>query len=165
LEESSAAITASNRVVEIKGRWTPYILDSLYFTVLLTPDQVEIIYVNITQSRLFFWVIAGDGEEYLYTLSSDTIELISREIPPWAFDVMETNAGGGLSIKLEGKRQAEDAERKGKTKKSNSTQLSINSVGWLQLVCSERSVKSLYEALTIALRAVIHSHSVRTICN
>jgi hypothetical protein len=157
LEKSSARITASNRVVEIKGRWTPYILDALYSTGLLTPDKVEITYVNITQSRLFFWVIVGDGEEYLCTPSSDTIELISKEIPSWAFDVMETNAGGGLSIKLEGKRQDEDAEKQGKSKKSNSTQLSINSVGWLQLVGSERSVKSLYEALAIALRAVIHS--------
>lgn len=162
LEKSAATVKASNRLVEIKGRWTPYIIDSLYSIGRIRPEQVEITYVNVTQSRLFFWVIVNDGNEYLCTPSGDTIELISRYIPKWTFDIMETNAGGGLSIKLEGSRQVEDSRKKGDPKKSNSSQLSINSVGWLQFVGSERSVKSLYEALAIAVRSLIHSVHLTT---
>ena len=157
LEKSAATVTASNRVVRIQGRWTPYIIDSLYSAELVRPEEVEITYVNITQSRLFFWVIVGDGNEYLCTPSSDTIELISNHIPEWAFDIMETNAGGGLSIKLEGSKQAQDAKGRRGSIKSNSTQLSINSTGWLQMVGSERNVKSLYEAFAIAIRSLMHS--------
>lgn len=162
LEKSAATVKASSRLVEVKGRWTPYIIDSLYSANLAQSEQVEITYVNVTQSRLFFWVLVNNEHEYLCTPSSDTIELISRYIPEWTFDIMETNAGGGLSIKLEGSRQAKDAKEKGKMKKSNSSQLSINSMGWLQFVGSERSVKSLYEALAIAIRSLIHSVHLTT---
>lgn len=157
LEKSAATVTTSNRLVGIKGRWTPYIVDSLYSAGLITPEDVEITYVNITQSRLFFWFIINDGNEYLCTPSSDTVELISNHIPDWAFDIMETNAGGGLSIKLEGSRQIQDAGKRRGSMKSNSTQLSINSVGWLQMVGSERNVRSLYEALSIAIHSLMHS--------
>lgn len=157
LEKSAATVTSSSRVVGIKGRWTPYIIDSLYSAELIKPEEIEITYVNITQSRLFFWVIVGDGNEYLCTPSSDTVELISNYIPEWAFDIMETNAGGGLSIKLQGSRQVQDARGRRGSIKSNSTQLSLNSLGWLQMVGSERNTKSLYEALAIAIRSLMKS--------
>lgn len=157
LEKSAATATTSNRMVRVQGRWTPYIIDSLYSAGLVRPEEVEITYVNVTQSRLFFWVIVGDGNEYLCTPSSDTIELISNHIPEWAFDIMETNAGGGLSIKLDGSRQVQDARGRRGSIKNNSTQLSINSIGWIQMVGSERNVKSLYEALSTSIRSLMHS--------
>lgn len=162
LERSKATVKASSRVVELKGRWTPYILDSLYTAELIRPEQVEITYVNITQSRLFFWVIVEDKAEYLCTPSYDTLELISRYLPKWAFDVCETSAGGGLSIKLKGSRQIEDAKKRDMGEKTTSTQLSINSIGWLQCTGSEVSVRSLYEALATAIRSLMHSIHLTT---
>jgi hypothetical protein len=157
LEKSSATLTATSKLVELKGRWTPYILDSLYSAGATTPGNVKITYVNITQSRLFFWVIVEDEGEYLCTPSQETIDLISRYIPEGAFDITETNAGGGLSIKLRGDKQVEIAKRQGIEPKMTATQISISSVGWVQFTGSEYCVQDLYEVLATSVYSVMHS--------
>lgn len=157
LEKSAATVKGTNRLVELKGRWTPYLVDSLYELGSIQPQDVKITYVNVTQSRLFFWVLVEDEGEYLCTPSQDTINLMSRYIPEWAPDVTETNAGGGLSIKLSGKRQAEIAKRRGKDEKTTSTQISINSTGWVQFTGNEYCVKDLYEAFATSVRLLICS--------
>lgn len=162
LEKSAATAKASNNLVEVKGRWTPYVVDSLYSVNAVRPEQVEITYANITQSRLFFWVLVGNDAEYLCTPSQDTLNLLSRYIPDWAFDVTETNAGGGLSIKLSGKRQIEIAKKEGKEGKLTSTQISVNSVGWIQFTGSEYCIEDLYNALATSVRSLMCSVHLTT---
>ena len=157
LEKSAATVKGTNRLVEIKGRWTPYLVDSLYELGSVQPCDVKITYANITQSRLFFWVLVEEEGEYLCTPSQDTVNLISRYIPDWARDFTETNAGGGLSIKLGGERQKEIARRLGMEERTTSTQISINSTGWVQFTGNEYCAKDLYEAFATSVRSLIKS--------
>lgn len=162
LEKSAATVKSSSNLAELKGRWTPYMIDSLYDLGAARPEDVTITYANLTQSRLFFWVLIDDDAEYLCTPSQETVNLISRYIPEWAFDITETNAGGGLSIKLDGERQIEIAKRLGIEERTTSTQISINSTGWVQFVGSEFCAKDLYEALATSIRSLMHSPHLTT---
>jgi hypothetical protein len=154
LERSKCSVIHTGSLIQLKGRWTPHLLDSLYTAKVITPKSVDMTYVNITHSRLFFWVIIDEGHKYLCTPSKDTAQFISRYLPNWSFDVEETSAGGSLSIKLE---KTCSNDQNPKSRANNSSQLTVSSIGWLQYVGRRESVAKVYEALAIAIRSIVHS--------
>lgn len=160
LESSSCEVKSLNGAVQIQGRWVPHVIDEAIETGLLKREDVDITYVNLSQSRLFFWLILDDSKRYFCTPTIGTIVAISSHLPAWSKAFTEINAGCSMSIKPDANTQVEDASNLGRVKRRTLTQLTVTREGWIQLVGNDSNVESLYRALSEGIRNTIESSGV-----
>ena len=162
LERSTIDVTSSNNLVQVKGRWVPHVVDSMIKVGSIAEENIEITYVNSTQSRLFFWLILGPDHEYMCTPTSDTINILLRHIPSWSFGMIEVSAGGSLSIKL---KKTDDNLSSSERHSDNASQISITNTGWVQYVGRPETLGKLYGALAHSIRATVHSPQLPAFIN
>lgn len=162
LPSSSATLAKLGAVTQLKGRWTPYVIDTAIERGIVDESEVDITYANLSQSRLFFWLITEDGRRYFCTPTLGTLKLLKDRMPEWAKAITEVNAGNSLSIKPRSERQLNDARDLGRNKRLTLTHLTLNSEGWLQLVGNDSNVGSLYGALAYSIRRAIKSSDLST---
>lgn len=146
LPRSTCTVTGSDNKVQIKGRWTPYVVDKLLRDDIIVADQIFISNLNITQSKIFCWLVVGNNYKYMCRLTKDSLQILSRYIPEWAVDIDEVSAGGSLSLKINSSGSDNDA-----------TQLTINSAGSVQYQGTARYLEELPKALRMSLRNTVLS--------
>lgn len=157
LESSKCEFRIINDAVQIQGRWVPYVLDEAVSVGLVKKENIDITYVNLSQSRLFFWLILDGNRRYFCTPTVGTIVAMSTHLPEWSKPLTEINAGYSLSIKLEALKQVEDASQLGRQERKTLTHLTVKKQGWIQLVGNDSNVESLYRALGESVRGVVES--------
>jgi hypothetical protein len=100
LEKSTCTITPSTNNIQVKGRWTPNIIDDLIYNRLVSKEDIEIVGLNIGQTSLFCWMVLNTESKYLCLFTRDAINITVRYLPEWCMDINETSSGGSTTLKI-----------------------------------------------------------------
>lgn len=146
LTKSKCIITGSEVKGQIKGRWTPYIIEKLLQDNLIQKDNVQIIGLVLGQTSLFCWIVLNTKSRYLCLLTKESIDTIVKHIPDWCKDINEATSGGSIALKINNPSIENDA-----------TQLTITETGGLQYQGRPENMDKLSEALQIAISNTINS--------
>jgi hypothetical protein len=146
LERSICKVQGGGNSVQIQGRWSLVIADRLINEGLITKDDITIATLNVTQSRLFCWLIVDTGSEYICSFTRESANIMSRYLPDWCSDIEETSAGGNISIRMRNPKVRNDA-----------SQLQISSAGYLQYNGRRESLGKLYESVYISIHRIVES--------
>lgn len=149
LANSACKISGINSI-SIQGRWTLTLLDRLISENLITEDQYKITGINITQCKLFCWVILNTNSEYFCTLSEDSIEILTKYLPDWCSDICEPNAANNITLRIRNPINPNDA-----------SQLAITTTGNLQYTGKLDNIDKLSKALSIAIESTIKSKHIK----
>lgn len=150
LEKSTCTITPSTNNTQVKGRWTPNIIDDLIYNRLVSKEDIEIVGLNIGQTSLFCWMVLNTESKYLCLFTRDAINITVRYLPEWCMDINETSSGGSTTLKIKSPQIQNDA-----------SQLSISNSGGLQYQGRPENIPKLFEALSIAIHSIIESIHLR----
>lgn len=154
LPRSKCTVDGRDTKVQLKGRWTPHVIDTLLKNKEIVHTQVSISNLNITQSKIFCWVLIGKESTYMCRLTKESLHIIVKYIPDWAIDIDEVNAGGSISLKIKSTDSDNDA-----------TQLTINDSGSIQYQGTSKYLVELPSALAIAIKSMMVSVHVRSFLN
>lgn len=149
LPNSTCKISGINSI-SIQGRWTLSLLDRLLKESLITENQYTITGINITQCKLFCWVVLNTGSEYLCTLTEDSVQILTRYLPDWCSDICEPNAANNVTLRIRSPTNPNDA-----------SQLAITVLGNLQYTGKLDNIDKLYKALSIAIDNTINSKHIK----
>lgn len=141
LPSSSCKVIVNNNDVQVQGRWSLDLVDTLTNENTINDKQVSIASLNIGQTKLFCWLVIDKSSIYLCTLTKDSLSILIRYIPSWCADIEEVSTGGSISLKI-------------KSTDNDATQLIIGSSGTVQYQGTTKYLSKLPEALSIALRSV-----------
>lgn len=146
LARSTCSVVGSGTDSQVKGRWTPNVVDTLLERRLITEDDVEIIGLNICQSTLFCWMILSTGSRYLCLLTKESVDILVRYLPDWCVDITETSSGGSVALKLRNPPIVNDASH-----------LSVSDSGGLQYQGRSENIRKLAEALSMSIHSTVSS--------
>lgn len=145
LQSSKCTIVSNSSDVQVQGRWSLDLANSLIEEGIANENQIKITGgLNICQSKIFCWVLVSDRSTYMCNLTKESVSIISKYIPDWAADIEETNASGSISIKI-------------KSEQNDATQLILSSNGAVQYQGSSRYLTQLPNALSTAIRNMVKS--------
>lgn len=155
LEKSTIKIVPGKGRVQVQGRWSLVAANVLLNEGLITEDDLQIASLNITQSRIFGWLII-EGETgrstYLCLFTRQSGDVICRYLPEWCADIEEAGAGCNISIRLRNPEVKNDA-----------SQLQVNNAGSLQYNGRRESLGKLYEAIYESIHTTVKSVYLNTL--
>lgn len=146
LSKSTCRKTDTSYGCQLQGRWAIVVADRLISDSIIKREDVTVQALNITQSRLFCWLIVGKRSRYYCTLTKESINILVKYIPDWCSSMTEATAAENITFRL-----------KNPVNKNDSTQLSITTQGWMQNTGKATNLTKLHEAISIAFKDMVKS--------
>lgn len=146
IPKSTCRITKTKTGYQLQGRLSILVANDLILQNIITRKDIKFDTLNITQSKIFCWMIVGNESKYYCTLTKDSIDILMKYIPEWCADINEATSANNTTLRI-----------KNPIHDNDSSQLSITVTGWLQYTGKYENLSRLHEALSIAFKAVIKS--------
>lgn len=151
IPKSTCRIIRTKTGYQLQGRLSILVANDLISENIVTRNDIKFDTLNITQSRIFCWMIVGKESKYYCTLTKDSVDILMKYIPSWCADINEATAANNTTLRI-----------KNPIHDNDSSQLSITVCGWLQYTGKYENLSRLHEALSIAFRNVIKSIHLKT---
>jgi hypothetical protein len=146
LSKSKCRKTDTSYGCQLQGRWAIVVADRLISDGIIKKEDIDIQSLNITQSRLFCWLIVGNKSKYYCTFTKESIDVLVKYIPDWCSSMTEATAAQNTTFRL-----------KNPVNSNDSTQLSITTQGWMQNTGKSTNLTKLHEAISIAFKDMVKS--------
>lgn len=154
LDKSTCSTKGTDSMMQLQGRWTLHLIAECLAKGIVNPSNIEITSLNISGSRIFFWVVFQDSCPYLCFITNSSIDIIIKYLPDWVGDIKEPTSAGSLKIILKNPPIVND-----------SSSLSINTDGWLSFNGRPENLEKLCQALSITLHDIMKSVHLKQFLN